>query len=170
MSKQFYFKRFSLEKSTQFSSIWPIDKTLSSATTSGQSGPGSNGNEGVLYIPQSSSIIGISLSDCLVPYPEHSLGRGSYPSAEKQLMYSTAPADWAKYQLGLWVENSESIGQLKSFQITWVNKRKKKQRQNKLQGERNCKSEKVCKVIQRRKIKVCVIVFEENFSERENKK
>ena len=36
------------------SSILPIDKTLSSATTSGQSGPGSNGNEEVLHIPQSS--------------------------------------------------------------------------------------------------------------------
>ena len=32
------------------SSIWPIDKTLSGATTPGQSGPGSKGNEGVLHI------------------------------------------------------------------------------------------------------------------------
>ena len=31
-----------------------------------------------------------------MPYPGHSLGGGgSYPSAEKQLVYSTAPADWA---------------------------------------------------------------------------
>ena len=40
----------------------------------GQSGPGSNGNEGVLHIPQSSSITGTSPSDCLVLYPGHSLG------------------------------------------------------------------------------------------------
>ena len=33
-------------------SIWPIDRTLSSATTQDQSGPESNGNEGVLHIPQ----------------------------------------------------------------------------------------------------------------------
>ena len=33
------------------SSIWPIDRTFSSVTTPGQSGPGSDGNEGVLYIP-----------------------------------------------------------------------------------------------------------------------
>ena len=46
---------------------------------SGQSGPGSNGNEGVLCIPQSSSIIGTLPSDCLVSYPGHSLGGGSYP-------------------------------------------------------------------------------------------
>ena len=47
--------------STLFSSIWPIDRTLSGATTLGQSGPGSDGNEGVLRIPQSSSIAGTSL-------------------------------------------------------------------------------------------------------------
>ena len=34
------------------SSIWPINKTQSDATTPGQSGPGSNSNEGTLYIPQ----------------------------------------------------------------------------------------------------------------------
>ena len=52
----------------------PIYRTLSGATTPGQSGPGSNGNEGVLRIPQSSSIAGTSPSDCLVSYPGHSLG------------------------------------------------------------------------------------------------
>ena len=62
----------------QFSSIWPIDRTLIDATTPGQSGPGSDGNEGVLRIPHSSSIVGTSPSDCLVSYPEHSL-RGHTP-------------------------------------------------------------------------------------------
>ncbi len=33
--------------------LFDIDRTLSSATTPGDSGPGSNGNEGVLHIPQS---------------------------------------------------------------------------------------------------------------------
>ena len=60
--------------SIQFNSIWPIDRTLSGATTPGHSGPGSDGNEGVLCIPQSSSITETSLSDCLVSYPGHSLG------------------------------------------------------------------------------------------------
>ena len=45
----------------------------------GQSGPGSNGNEGVLRIPQSSSTAGTSPSDCLVSYPGHSLGGGVTP-------------------------------------------------------------------------------------------
>ena len=76
------------------SSIWPIDMTLSGATTPGQSGPGSDGNEGVLRIPQNSSITGASLSDCLVSHPEHSWEK-SYSSIEMQVIYSTAPADWA---------------------------------------------------------------------------
>ena len=62
----------------------------------GQSGPGSNENKGVLRIPQSSNTAGTSPSDSLVSYPGHSLA-GSYPSAEMQSVYSTAPADWAIY-------------------------------------------------------------------------
>ena len=50
-----------------------LDRTLSGATILSQSGPGSNGDEGVIYIPQSSSITGTSSSDCLVSYPGHSL-------------------------------------------------------------------------------------------------
>ena len=44
--------------------------------TLGQSGPGSNGNEGVLRIPQSPSITGTSPTHCLVSYTGHSLGGG----------------------------------------------------------------------------------------------
>ena len=90
MSKQFYFKQFSLaevrsldiktvlfqtiqfSRSTQFSTIWSIDWILSGATTPGQSGPGSDGNEGVLLISQSSSITGTSPSDCFVSYSGYS--------------------------------------------------------------------------------------------------
>ena len=68
--------------------------TLLNANTPSQSGPGSDGSEGVLRIPQSSSITGVSLSDCLVSYPGHWLGE-YYPSAEMQLAYSAASADWA---------------------------------------------------------------------------
>ena len=85
----------------QFNSIGLIDRALSDATTLGQSGPGSDGNEGVLHIPKSSSITGTSPSDCLVSYPGHSLG-GGYASAEAQLVYSvysTVPGDWATYNL-----------------------------------------------------------------------
>ena len=64
----------------------------------GLSGPRSNGNEGVLRIPQSPSITGTSPADCLVSYPGHSWW-GSYLSAEVQPVYSTAPADWAIFCL-----------------------------------------------------------------------
>ena len=65
---------------------------LSGATTPAQSGPGSNGNEGVLRIPQTL------------------VGGGSYPFPEKQPMYSTASADWARL---FW--ESVSISRM----ITW---------------------------------------------------
>ena len=44
--------------------IWPIDRTLSGATTLEQSEPGIDVNEGVLRIPQNSGITEFSLSDC----------------------------------------------------------------------------------------------------------
>ena len=87
MSKEFNFKQFILTKVhnlngdecknskfqtiqfdiiTQFSSLWRIDRTLSGATTPGQSRPESDGNKEVLCIPQSSSITRASPSDyCL---------------------------------------------------------------------------------------------------------
>ena len=65
------------------SSIWPIDRILSGATTPGLNRLGSDGNEGVLRIPQSSSITGVSPSDCLVWYPGHSSGE-FYSSAVMQ--------------------------------------------------------------------------------------
>ena len=73
MQKQFYFKQFILAAvhnlivrtilfqtiqfsiSTLFSFIWLIERTLSGATTPGQSGPGNDGHEWALHIPQSSS-------------------------------------------------------------------------------------------------------------------
>ena len=60
-----------------------------------ESGTECDGNEGILGIPQSSSITGASPSDRFVSYPGHSLGE-SYPSAEMQSVYSTAPVDKAK--------------------------------------------------------------------------
>ena len=69
-------------------SIWPTDRTLSGSSTPGQSTPRSGGNEGVLHIPQSFSITGSSLSDCLVLYSGHSL------AAEMQPVYSETLADW----------------------------------------------------------------------------
>ena len=70
MSKTVPFQTIQFSIRAQFSYIWPIDITLSSDATPRQSGPGSDGNEGVLHIPQSSGITETSPSDCLVSYPE----------------------------------------------------------------------------------------------------
>ena len=56
--------------------------------------PGMDDKKGVLCIPKRSSCTDASPSDCLVTYPGHSL-EVSYPFAEMQSVYSTAPADWA---------------------------------------------------------------------------
>ena len=72
--KTVLFQTIQLSISTQFSAIWLIDWTISVATNPGQSGPGSDGNEGVLCIPQSANITGTSQSDCLVSYSGHLLG------------------------------------------------------------------------------------------------
>ena len=77
MSKTAPFQTIQFSMSRKFSSIWPIDRALSGATTPGQSWPGSDGNEGVLCIPQ--SIIGTWPSDCLVSYPGYLLVRGLLP-------------------------------------------------------------------------------------------
>ena len=71
------------------SSIWPIDGTSSGTTTPSESEPRSNDYEGVLHIPQSSSIIGATRSDGLASYSGHSLGWwwSSYTSIEIQLAF-----------------------------------------------------------------------------------
>ena len=54
--KTVLFQTIQFSLSTQFSSIWPIDRTLSGATSPGQSVSGSDVNKKVLWILQSSSI------------------------------------------------------------------------------------------------------------------
>ena len=62
------FKSIQFSMSMQFRFIQPIDWVLSGATILGQSEPGKTGNEGVLCIPQCSSITATSPSNCLVSY------------------------------------------------------------------------------------------------------
>ena len=82
MSKTVIFQTIQFYVSTQFSSSWPIERTLSGATPLGQNGSGSNGNEGVLHILPSFSITGTSASYHLVSYPGQKMGE-SYSFAEK---------------------------------------------------------------------------------------
>ena len=74
--------------------------SLSGATTSCQSGPGSDVNEGVLCIPR--SLPWALPWDCLVSHLGHSLGE-FYPSAEMQSVYSAALADWVRIKEGNFV-------------------------------------------------------------------
>ena len=63
-------------------------KTQPSVTTPCQDGSGSNGNDGLLYIPQISKA-GVSPSDFLMSYPGNSLEE-SFIFADLHSVYSTA--------------------------------------------------------------------------------
>ena len=113
MVKAVLFQTIQFSVITQFCSTWSKERTLSRATTPGQSGSGSDSNEWVLRISQSSSITWTLPSNCLVGEFYLSAEKQSvyfasfrrlvhitlvgefYPSAETQSVYSTAPADWA---------------------------------------------------------------------------
>ena len=62
-------------------SLWPIDRSLSIATTPGESRAGRNDNEGVYCIPQNLDITGTSPSDYLELLPGYTLEE-SYPSRD----------------------------------------------------------------------------------------
>ena len=64
----------------------------------GESGPKSNGNNGVLYIPQSCRT-GASPSGAAQYYVQDSCSGCVTPSAEMPLVYSTDAANWAKLYL-----------------------------------------------------------------------
>ena len=98
MTNPVLFQTIQFSISTHFCSIWPIDRTLSGTTTPGQSGPRSDGNKRVLCISQSFSITGDSPSDCFLSYAGHSLEESSF-SAQMQLMYSAATADWVRREM-----------------------------------------------------------------------
>ena len=109
MSKTILFQTIHFSISAQFSSIWTIDKTLSGATTLGQSGPESEGNKGYSTFPKALALL----------EPQHKIisvisrtliGWGSYSSAEMQSVYFTAPADWATLVEGLLLFCRDAVG------------------------------------------------------------
>ena len=84
-----------LFQTIQFSSIWLIDRSLSGATTPGQSGPGSIGYEGVLHTPQKLQHYR-SLTIRLFNVISRTLVGGVLPLCwEMPSVYSTAPVNWA---------------------------------------------------------------------------
>ena len=129
MSKTVLFQTIQFSISTQFSSIWPIDRTLSGATTSGQSGLGSDAEKAVLCIPQSSSITGTSPSDYLVSYPGHMLwgqvlllckdvvGIFSSPSRLGHLMVGSSCKFHSYYSISMKMRLSSSLEMESASQV-----------------------------------------------------
>ena len=76
------------------SCVWPIYKTVRCY----QNGSGSNDNNGILCISQSSNS-GASPTDGLMSYQGYLVAWRAYLSKEMQLVYSIAPADrlWLGY-------------------------------------------------------------------------
>ena len=95
--KAFLFQTIQLSIRTLFSSIWPRDRTLSGASTPGQIGPCSDGNEQLLRISQSSSITGTSTSNCLVSLSGHS-GSEVLPLCRKAVSVFHSPNQLGKLE------------------------------------------------------------------------
>ena len=106
MSKTVLFQTIKFSIRSQFIFISSIDRALSGATIPVQSGPESDSNEGVLRIPQRSSITGNPTIRFSVISRTLVEGGEPYPSTEKQLVYSTVPAVWATYFLVLMIVRS----------------------------------------------------------------
>ena len=96
MLKTVLFQTIQFSISILFRSIWHIHRILSGATTPGHSGPGGDGNEGVLFIPQSFRVTGVSTSDCLVSYLRYSLWR-FLPSLQRYSRCIQQPQQTGQY-------------------------------------------------------------------------
>ena len=73
-----------------------VDKTLSGASTSGQSELGAMALKEYSTFSKSPRLDGASPSNGLFSYLGRSLGGSFYSTAEKQSVYSSAPTDWAE--------------------------------------------------------------------------
>ena len=76
--------------------------TLSGATTPGKNGPGSEGIEGVLHIPQNFSITGTSPSYCLESYPGYSSEVGLLPLSRGVVGVFYNPSRLGNWQVGFY--------------------------------------------------------------------
>ena len=83
------------------SSIWLTDRTLSGATSPGQSGTREQWrDEGVTPYSLKSPRAWASLSDGLMLYPGHSLEGGLPPSPEMQSVYCILAVSWVMFLIG----------------------------------------------------------------------
>ena len=113
--KTVLFQAIQFSGSTQFSPIWPINRTLSDATTPGPSGPRSDGNEEVLRIPQISSITGTSQSDCL----GYSLVVVGVPLCRDAVGIFCSPSQQGKWKDYPWMNSFEKFPLLEKHRTTF---------------------------------------------------
>ena len=103
-------------------SIWPIDKTQSGATTLGLTWPGSDGNEAVLYISQSSNITAASPSDCLVSYAGHSFWWGDLIPLQRcsRFILQPQPTGLYRHRKWTWATEFKSWTRMIAFHIVLI--------------------------------------------------
>ena len=87
------------------SSVWPIDRTLSGSSTPSQSGPGKDGNEGVLWISKAPAFLEPhhQIVSCHIKEKFFLWGWRSYHSSEMLLVYFQPSHCW----LG-WCQSEET--------------------------------------------------------------
>ena len=108
MTKTFLFQAIPFCMSTQFTSIWPIERTLLGSTSPGQCGHWCDGNQGVLSITLHSCITDASSLDRLVSIQD--IRGGEFlPCEEIQSVYSITPADWVVHLYGFNYSNKTLI-------------------------------------------------------------
>ena len=127
------------------SSISPIDKTLSGAASPGQSGPGSDGSEGVLIIPQMFKT-GASPSDCLMSYPGHSW-EGAYFPAKIQSVYYTAISSRQNCILLIWCKVTQAYFLNVFHVLRWIFNLGKKKKSHRTRLGKNTYYSDVCTIL-----------------------
>ena len=99
----------------------PIDRAFSGTTILGQIRPGSDGNDGVLRITQSSSNTGTSPSYWLVSYTEHSFEGGGPTLLQRSSRYIPQPqptGQWINWPF--WQTNILFYAIGWGFRIHWL--------------------------------------------------
>ena len=95
------------------SSTWPINRTLSGATTPDRSGPGSNGNKEVLRIPPNSSItVALPLGELFYFTPVQRFSRcilRTQPTGGTRWYPGKWVRDWFKHSNKRYLHKPESV-------------------------------------------------------------
>ena len=132
MIKQFYFKQLNLE-----SRLFALSLNVKQFYLTNREDPFRcyhSRPECVLQILQSSSIIGVSLSDCLESYPEHSLERGVLPHCRDAVGVFYSPSRLDKASLCMDLKATDHSAMLSNSQTyalqDWTGPKPQRSNQN----------------------------------------